>query len=111
MDDGRWAMMMNACACIAVKVTITLADSAGGAVCAFCFGVFCVFGLGKTHSVLIHQSVRPLLFPVPYPYLSLPFPGHLGRSVVPRQRASHFGRPGGRSEGDHGRAFEQYDRH
>ena len=44
MDDGRWAMMMNACACIAVKVTITLADSAGGAVCAFCFGVFCVFG-------------------------------------------------------------------
>ena len=45
MDDGRWAMMMNACACIAVKVTITLADSAGGAVCVlFVLGCFACLG-------------------------------------------------------------------
>jgi hypothetical protein len=72
-------MMMNACACIAVKVTVTLADCArgGGAVCAFfVLGVLCVFRWGKD-TFCSNTPLRPppTSSPPPSPTFLSPFQG------------------------------------
>ena len=71
-------MMMNACACIAVKVTVTLAGCAGGrrCVCFFLGGVLCVFRWGKD-TFCSNTPLRPppTSSPPPSPTFLSPFQG------------------------------------